>query len=198
MTAHPDRSPFVAVRATFVAFIAAVLVVPNSFAQAQAQRPAQAPAAAPAQPSASAGAQQANPITASLMRAGVKRCAPQIQKVTDFLNRGARVATVPFPAAANTDDSLISLSSEVQMGNVLSYSDANFAPRADGGCSAVYEQITHWQNTCDQVYAAQFPTFQSRGLLGQQVRVYYNNPGSQVMLVPAGPGCVVIKKEIIH
>ena len=91
----------------------------------------------------------------------------------------------------------MSISSEIASGKVLTYAGASFAPRADG-CSAVYEQVSHWQNTCEEVFAAQYPGFKPMGVLQQQIKVFYNNPATRVMMVPAGAGCVVIKKEIVH
>ena len=138
-----------------------------------------------------------NPLTAALQQAGVGRCTQQIQKVTDFLTSKSRMGSMVFPMAAKPDDSLISISSEIATGTVLTYAGASFAPRADG-CSAVYEQVSHWQNTCDEVLAAQYAGFKAMGVLQQRIKVYYNNPSTRVMLVPAGTGCVVIKKEIVH
>lgn len=151
---------------------------------------------APAAP-ASAASGGLNPVTTALQKAGVKRCSNQIQRVTSFLTTKARSGTTVFPLATNPDDGIVSISSEIISANVASYAGASFAPRADG-CSAVYEQVTHWQNKCEDVYAAQYPTFQAKGALQQQIKVYYNNAATQVMMVPAGTGCVVIKKEIVH
>lgn len=138
-----------------------------------------------------------NAVTAALQNAGVKRCANQIQKVTAFLNEKARTGTTVFPMAANADDSLVSLSSEIINTNAVTYAGATFAPRADG-CSAVYEQVSHWQNKCEDVYTAQYAAFKPKGVLQAQIKVYYNSAATQVMMVPAGTGCVVIKKEIVH
>lgn len=164
---------------------------------AQQQAAQQAAQQAPAPAAAASAPAGPNPVTAALQKAGVQRCSAQIQKVTNFFTTGAKVGTTVFPAASNPDDSLISISSEIQAGNVLTYASANFAPRADG-CSAEYEQVTHWQNTCEQVYAAQFTAFKAMGVIQAVVRVYYNTPGTRIMMVPTGTGCVVIKKEVLH
>ena len=39
---------------------------------------------------------------------------------------------------------------------------------------------------------------EAMGVLQQHIRVFYNSPANRVMLIPAGTGCVVIKKEIVH
>lgn len=132
-----------------------------------------------------------------MQKAGVKRCLDQIQRVTSALSTGASMGTTVYPAARNPDDSLLSLSSEINNGKTLSYASINFAPRADG-CSAEYENVSHWSNTCDEVLAVQYAGFKPMGVLQQHIRVFYNSPANRVMLIPAGTGCVVIKKEIVH
>ena len=149
------------------------------------------------QPAANAAITGLNAVTAALQKAGVKRCAVQMQNVTSFLTQKSHSGTTVFPLATNPDDSLVSISSEIMVANVVSYVGATFAPRADG-CSAVYEHVSHWQNQCEDVYAAQYASFKPQGSLQVQIKVYYNNAATQVMMVPAGTGCVVIKKEIVH
>ena len=117
--------------------------------------------------------------------------------MTDFLTSKSRTGTSVFPLASNPDDSLVTLSTEIASGNVLTYAGVTFAPRADG-CSGVYEQVSHWQNTCDEVQAAHYKDFKPTGVLQQQIKVFINNPATRVMMVPAGTGCVVIKKEVVH
>lgn len=151
--------------------------------------------AAPVAPQAVPAA--TNAVTSALQRAGVQRCAAQAQRVTDFLSNRSRTGTIVYPTARNPDDSLVTLSSEIITGNVLSYAGVTLAPRSDG-CSAVYERVSHWQNTCEQVHAAQYANFKPEGNLQQLIKVYAVNPGSRVMMVPAGTGCVVILKEVLH
>ena len=189
------RNPSPRFKAQRVALFACLAALNLACISAFAQSPAAPVAAAPVAVAPVAGA--LNPVTAALQKAGVKRCTSQIQKVTAFLNDKARTGTTVFPLAANPDDSLVSMSSEIISTNAISYAGATFAPRADG-CSAVYEQVTHWQNKCEEVHAAQYPGFKPKGVLQAQIKVYYNSAATQVMMVPAGTGCVVIKKEIVH
>lgn len=153
--------------------------------------------AAPAQAAAPAASAAVNPVALALEKAGVKRCAGQVRKVTQFLTAGSRSGTTIFPSAANPDDSLLSISSELITGDVLSYAEANFAPRADG-CSAMYEHVAHWKEGCDAVHAAKYRDFKPQGVMQQYIKVYYNTPSVRLMMVPAGTGCVVIKKEVLH
>lgn len=176
-------------RNSFVWLAALNLACMSAFAQSPPAPAAVAPVAA-----APGGL---NAVTAALQKAGVKRCTAQIQKVTAFLTDKARTGTTVFPMAANPDDTLVSISSEIINTNAVTYAGATFAPRADG-CSAVYEQVSHWQNKCEEVHAAQYPSFKPKGVLQAQIKVYYNSAATQVMMVPAGTGCVVIKKEIVH
>jgi hypothetical protein len=175
----------------------------NAFGQStqstRAARQAAAAAAAAQQPAPAVAQANTGPnaITQALQKAGVRKCSDQVQKITEFLSKNGRMGIVTFPAIANVDESLISISGELQTGSVLTYVSANFSPRSDG-CSAEYEQVTHWQNTCDEVYAAQYSNLKAAGVLQASVKVYSNTPSTRVMMVPSGPSCVVIKKEVIH
>ncbi len=182
-----------------LASMLALMLVPTTV-QAQASRqptpPRPAPVAAAVPPAAAASAPEFNAVTTALQKSGVKRCAGKIQKVTEFLTSKARTGTAVYPLGANPDDSLISLSSEIIAGNTLFYAGATFAPHGND-CSAVYEAVTHWQNSCDEVAASQYPNFKQVGVLQQQIKVYSNSPYTRVMMVSAGTGCVVIKKELV-
>ena len=101
-----------------------------------------------------------------------------------------------MPLGSDPDNSLITMSQEVISGNVVYYAGATFAPHGDG-CSAVYEAVTHWQNSCDEVAAAQYVGFKPIGVLQQTIKVLSNQPNVRVMMVAAGTGCVVIKKELV-
>ena len=180
----------------FAMLSCALLVAPAQAQRTPAPTPASLGTVAPPAAAASA-AGGFNAVTSTLQKAGVVRCSKQIQKVTDFLASKSHIGTMVFPTASNPDDSLVSISSEIISGTTLTYASANFAPRADGG-SAEYEQVSHWSNSCDDVFTVNYINFKPMGVLQQQITVFYTNPATRVMMIPAGTGCVVIKKEIVH
>lgn len=176
---------------------ALLLAAQAALAQAARQNPPARPAASgSAAAPATTPAPAFNAVTSTLQRAGVRRCAAKIQRVTEFLTTNGRTGTIVFPLGNDPDNSIVSLSTEIQTGPIVSYSGSTFAPVGDG-CSAVYESVTHWQNSCDEVVAAQYAGFPAVGALQQRIRVLSNQPNVRIMLVPAGTGCVVIKKELV-
>ena len=195
MAHEPVAARRILARGTLLALMLPCLC--SGAAQAQTARQSTTPRTAVVPVAAASAPGGYNAVTTSLQKAGVKRCAAAIQRVTEFLANKSRTGTAVFPLGSNPDDSLITLSSEIMAGNVVFYAGATFAPNGNG-CSAVYEAVTHWQNTCDDVVAAQYANLKPVGVLQQQIRVLSNQPNTQVMVVAAGTGCVVIKKELVQ
>ena len=168
--------------------IAVVLGAASTLATAQTAQPAQ-----------QAPAQQVNSIVQAAAAQGVRRCAGRIGQFTDFLlagsQAGAQMFASPNPAAA--DKSIASLSMEIQAGGVLSYASASFAPDAETGqCSGVYDAVVYWPKSCADVYRDTFPTYRPIAALRQSITTLDGGATVRAYLMPAGAGCVSIKKEV--
>lgn len=92
---------------------------------------------------------------------------------------------------------LASVSQEISNGQSLSYVGTAYAPTPDGQCSAVYEAVSFWQGKCDDVASKVFPSFARSNNLRQHVLVLDAGASAKVFLMPAGNGCVSIKKEVV-
>jgi hypothetical protein len=76
------------------------------------------------------------------------------------------------------------------------YASASFAPNQANGCGAVYEAVIYWPQSCDAVAARQFPQAKKLKALQKSIQSLESGP-AKVFLMPAGSGCVSIKKEIV-
>lgn len=145
------------------------------------------------QPPAASG----NPISQSAIQQGAVKCGEKITQFTDFLSAGGLASAHLFVAPSLPDRRVVSTSMEVQSGQAVSYVGASFAPDGVANhCSGVYEAVTYWQNTCDEVARGPFATFKVANPIRQAVRTLEGGPTVRVYLLPAGVGCVSIKKEI--
>lgn len=131
-------------------------------------------------------------------RSGGKRCAPRIQQVVDFLTAGSKSGATAFIPAVprDPDNSMLSVSMEVANGDTLAYASASFHPRQEQECGGVYETVTYWQNACSQLVATQYPNLKKNAMLAQ-VTLLEVDPGTRIFLMPAGQGCIAIKKQVI-
>lgn len=160
---------------------------------------AQTPLPAQARPTASSGV--LSPYAEYAQRNGVSTCLGRINQVTGFVvGKSAHQGIMQVPPKAKINQALITSSIAVDLGNATSLVSANFAPDAPNNhCSGSYEAVTYWNARCSQVAKANFPAFQATQSLLQRIAVLEGNGGAlKIFLMPAGSGCISIKKEVIY
>ena len=136
------------------------------------------------------------PVAQGAAQSGIRRCVPRIDQVVTFLSAGAQTGAMVFASPVDADNRLSSVGLEVLGNNGLSYIDTGYAPNING-CDAMYQTVTHWTDTCDEVARVAFPSFKKTGALRQYIAVLDGGPSAKVFLMPAGTGCVSIKKEVL-
>lgn len=140
----------------------------------------------------------ANGITQALFNAGAITCAPQINRVSNFLTEGTQAGAYLFVPPKEVDRNLVSVSLEIQaQGAPVTYASATFSPGTAVGCAAMYEAVTYWPGSCPNVAAQIFKEATSVGALKQGISMLEISATARVFLVPAGQGCVSIKKEVL-
>ena len=181
--------------------------------------PANAPSTAvPGKTSAPAAAQppSALPSTAGpgkalgelFGRAGAVTCAPRIEQVGDFLLQGGEAGVFLFLPETAIDQRQIGLSLEIAspvggpVGNGGSvspsaYASADFSPSADGTCGASYQAIAYWPGSCAEVAKTRFSANKSLGVVKRSILMLELSKLGRIFLMPAGAGCVSIKRELL-
>ena len=135
-------------------------------------------------------------VTQAAANSGVRQCLPRIDQVVNFLSVGATTGAMVFIPPRDPDLRQASIGLEVLGSNGLSYIDTTFAPSANG-CDAMYAQVTYWENTCAELAKSAFPGFNLANPMRQHISVLDGGPSAKVFLMPAGAGCVSIKKEVL-
>jgi hypothetical protein len=85
---------------------------------------------------------------------------------------------------------------EIPLQDNTAYASASFAPGQGNYCEGLYETVVYWPQTCSEVAEKKFGKFKRAGAISKTLC-----PGrrcNKVFLMPAGAGCVSIKKELIH
>ena len=138
-----------------------------------------------------------NPVTQALVGQGVLSCASRINQVTSFLANGNQSGAMLFGIPGQPDQRMVSVSMElVSPDKTSAYASASFAPNQANGCGAVYEAVIYWPQNCDVVASRQFPQAKKLKVLQKSIQPLESGP-AKVFLMPAGSGCVSIKKEIV-
>lgn len=162
--------------------------------------PPAATAAAPAvakKPAAEIPA-QLNVVSQAAQKAGITDCLGRINQVSNFLTAGSQQSGASLSVSPQTpNEHLASIAFEIKTPQVLSYASADFAPLTNG-CGATYEAVTHWQNSCKDVATKGYAQLKFIGAIQNNILVLEGGPQLRVFLMPAGKGCVAIKKEVVY
>lgn len=179
-----------------VLLIALSLAAPFSFAQEK--KGAVAPKAAA--PATQAAKPAINPITEAATKAGVKTCTDRINQVSNFLTANTQSGWLLMMSKAQPDKLMVSASMEVATKEVPfpAYVSESFAPNQANGCSGIYETVVFWEEGCQAVAKKQFTTLKATGVLSKTITVLDGGSNLKVFLMPAGKGCVAIKKEVMQ
>jgi len=139
-----------------------------------------------------------NGLAQAAANGGVVDCVGRIQQVTDFLVGQNKTGAFLFLAPADANRHMASASLEIQAGTVSTYASASFAPTGAGGCGGMYETVAYWANRCEEVAKGAFGAYPSAGKLSASITLLDGGPAVRVFLMPAGQGCLSIKKEMIY
>ena len=145
-----------------------------------------------------APAPQVNAVAQAAINAGAVSCASRINQVSQFISDGSKVGAFFFAPPAQPDQRLLSYSFEIQPPNGLTvYASASFAPNQTNGCGAEYEAVMYWPQSCERVASKQFSEAKKGRLLNKSIQVLELQGAGRIFLMPAGSGCVSIKKEVV-
>jgi hypothetical protein len=145
------------------------------------------------------GSGPTNQIATAMFSSGVRNCATRVDQIANFLTKGTRASALLFLPDRDPDNSMVSVSLEVQSENTpRAYGSATFSPNTVIGCSAMYETVQYWPESCNAVATKYFKGAVSAGALGGEVGMLTIGPSARVFLMRAtGSSCVSIKKEVI-
>jgi hypothetical protein len=163
----------------------------TAHAQQAAQRPDSAPAPAPVQATT-------NVVTQAAVQKGVFSCAGRINQVVNFLGFTEKAGAVLMIPPAQPDSRLIPLAMEIPVEGGIAYVSASFAPNQANGCGATYDSVVYWPQSCVKVKENQFKTLKETGKIRKEITILDGAEGIKFFLMPAGSGCISIKKEVVQ
>ncbi|MBI5235188.1 MAG: hypothetical protein HY886_02940 [Deltaproteobacteria bacterium] len=149
---------------------------------------------------AQSGNPSVNAVTQEAVKAGALSCAGRINQIINFLSAGSQgIGAQIYVPSVDSDRKMVSVSLEIRNDNMpAAYAVTGFAPNQANGCGAMYEAVAYWNMKCDDVAAKQFTGLKKIGVLHKEIAALEGGAGITVFLMPAGVGCVSIKKEVVQ
>jgi hypothetical protein len=140
----------------------------------------------------------ANSITQAVFNAGAMACAPRVNQITNFLIAGGENGAFLFVPPKEVDRAMVSVSMEIQAPNTpLAYASASFSPGTSIGCGGMYETVVYWNGACNAVATQVFKDAKVVGPLMKSITILEIASAARIFLMPAGAGCISIKKEVM-
>jgi hypothetical protein len=141
-------------------------------------------------------------LSAALAQIRMSTCAPVFQQAGAFIfeNGEANFTVQPLGPDANRWPTVVTIESNHPATATSKTPQTRLttlviAPA--GTCSGVYTQVIYWPEACAALKARVFAGFGPEKPLLAHVMQSEANPGLQLYLAAAGPGCVSVKKELI-
>ena len=186
-----------------LACLTAAQAQPDPAAKKRVTPPA---AAKPAEPQAALAANfaaaggQGKALSEVLARAGVVTCGPRVEQIGDFLLKQGEAGAFLFLPESALDRRQVGVALEVAtVGNGPSaYASADFSPEASGGCDAGYQVINYWPVGCAELARTTFAANKPLGVLKRNIQTLELTELGRIFLMPAGNGCVSIKRELMR
>jgi hypothetical protein len=163
----------------------------TAYAQQAANLPGSAPVPAPVQATT-------NVVTQAAVQKGVFNCAGRINQVVNFLGFTEKAGAVLMIPPTQPDSRLIPLAMEIPVEGGVAYVSASFAPNQANGCGATYDSVVYWPQSCGKVKENQFKALKETGKIRKEITILDGGEGIKFFLMPAGSGCVSIKKEMVQ
>jgi hypothetical protein len=139
----------------------------------------------------------ANTLTQALSHWGVHHCSERVTQVSSFVGYNNASAAMALMPPAQVNQRMIPIAMEIPTESGAAYVTTSFAPGQANGCGAGYDAVVYWEKTCQNLADDQFSAYKPVGSLGKEIAVLDGGLATKVFLLPAGSGCVSIKKEIV-
>lgn len=135
-----------------------------------------------------------NPVIKAAIKLGIRSCINRINQVTSFFTANNLSGAYIFTPQDPPDQHIFSTSFElIRQDESIFYASASFSPNQD----VVYDTVEYVNMSCEEVEKNIFKNLRRIGVLKKNI-VLLDSGAVKVFLMPAGSGCVVIKKEVVR
>ncbi|GGP58939.1 hypothetical protein GCM10009347_26670 [Shewanella algicola] len=124
---------------------------------------------------------------------GIKKCLPAVKSIAEFLAKGNHGANSLWNK--NTpDESAFTSVIEQSFKDSPILSTMTVTRTKSDDCYSEYEKIFYFEENCMATAQTTFKGAEYEGMVNKYI-TFLNHEGIDTYLMPAGPGCVVIRRE---
>jgi hypothetical protein len=128
---------------------------------------------------------------------GVIQCQKRIQEIADYVSLGTTSTVLLQLPQTHFNQHTVSASMEIVENQHPFYATMTFSPLSRHLCDASFETINYWPSSCKWVAKNAFKEAKNLGKMRQDILALTAGEQLQIFLLPAGQGCVSIKKQML-
>lgn len=128
---------------------------------------------------------------------GETNCLRQIEKTVRFFGFEQKTAGIIIPRPSGSSRGIISLVMPTEAISGTGIVSADYSHQADDACNASYELIEYHNESCGATVAARFKDLKNMASSESGFSALADPNGVYVFVLPAGTGCISVRKEKI-
>lgn len=139
----------------------------------------------------------AEQVSSYAKKSGYSSCLTAVSDIENFFAKDTSYGSWAFVAKEGTDDQIVNATLELTYSDGSTLVDFTIAPTKDGTCSYSYTRTWYSDKSC---MATTKESYMSKATykteINKNITGFEEKSGPKLLLMPAGNGCVVQKKEI--
>lgn len=131
------------------------------------------------------------------VNSGYTACLSAVVDLEKFFTEDTNYGSWSFVAKEGADDQVLNATLELSYEHDSALVDFSIAPTKDGSCTYVYTRTIYSNKSCMATSKEEFMAkSEYKGEVNKFITAFDETGGAKLLLMPAGSGCIVQKKEI--
>lgn len=139
-----------------------------------------------------------HPLAQEMLRRGAIECAPRGQQLMGVLSEGRDVAVLQLPPTEPNRTLLSAMLVYPPDPGRSRVALMAMAPGQVNGCGASFQGIEFFERSCPQTLATDYPDAAFQAIPGGNAYLATGNGTDNILALPAGSGCLVIRQQVVE
>lgn len=150
-----------------------------------------------AKPVTAQASTKVNQIAQAALAQGIINCVPRINQVSNYVGYSEGLTAFIMTPPVQPDQRIVPILMEIPTQSGPAFVSSTFAPNQANICGATFDAVVYWNSSCKDLENKQFSQFKRAGILTKEIVMLSGGVDAKIFLMPAGSGCISIKKEVV-
>ncbi|KAF7764858.1 hypothetical protein PCIT_b0946 [Pseudoalteromonas citrea] len=139
----------------------------------------------------------ADQVSSYAKKSGYSSCLTAVSDIENFFAKDSNYGSWAFVAKEGTDDQIVNATLELTHNDGSTLVDFTIAPTKDGSCSYTYTRTFFTEKSCMATTKEEYmKNSKYKTEINKNITGFEDPNGAKLLLMTAGTGCIVQKKEV--